>query len=156
MTRGPLLSKVNTLLSKIFPSEMTPNIYAYPEVKIINYLDAQYYGYIQFNLDKSTSELLLKPLELCSTLDLPTCGSPLKSASYLPPATCTDISTLPRAPPTSTTVPSSTSHTAQEQSQDSSDKTLPSLLGFKPETHCSPKSPPCTESAFWLPNSTVS
>ncbi|CAM6001098.1 unnamed protein product [Sphagnum balticum] len=45
MTRGPLVQKVNKLLSKIFPSPMTPNIYAYPEVKIINYLDAQYYGY---------------------------------------------------------------------------------------------------------------
>jgi hypothetical protein len=44
MNRGPLLAKVNALLNKIFPSEMTPNIYAYPEVKIINYLDAQYYG----------------------------------------------------------------------------------------------------------------
>ena len=44
MSRGPLLAKVNNLLSKIFPSDLTPNIYAYPEVKIINYLDAQYYG----------------------------------------------------------------------------------------------------------------
>lgn len=44
INRTPLLAKVNTLLSKIFPSQITPNIYAYPEVKIINYLDAQYYG----------------------------------------------------------------------------------------------------------------
>ena len=44
MSRGPLLAKVNALLSRIFPSNLTPNIYAYPEVKIINYLDAQYYG----------------------------------------------------------------------------------------------------------------
>lgn len=44
MTRGPMMARVNKLLTKIFPSELTPNIYAYPEVKILNYLDAQYYG----------------------------------------------------------------------------------------------------------------
>lgn len=44
INRGPLSQKVHRLLGKIFPSELTPNIYAYPEVKIINYLDAQYYG----------------------------------------------------------------------------------------------------------------
>jgi hypothetical protein len=44
MSRGAMTQKVHRLLSKIFPSELTPNIYAYPEVKIINYLDAQYYG----------------------------------------------------------------------------------------------------------------
>ena len=46
MERGPLVERVHKILAKIFPSEMTPNIYAYPEVKILNYLDAQYYGYI--------------------------------------------------------------------------------------------------------------
>jgi hypothetical protein len=44
MSRGELMTRVNKLLTKIFPSELTPNIYAYPEVKILNYLDAQYYG----------------------------------------------------------------------------------------------------------------
>ncbi len=44
MSRGPLANRINELFSKIFPSELVPNIYAYPEVKIINYLDAQYYG----------------------------------------------------------------------------------------------------------------
>lgn len=44
MNRGPLMTRVNKLIAKIFPSELTPNIYAYPEVKILNYLDAQYYG----------------------------------------------------------------------------------------------------------------
>ena len=46
MSRGPYAMRINEMLNKIFPSEMVPNIYAYPEVKIINYLDAQYYGYI--------------------------------------------------------------------------------------------------------------
>lgn len=45
MNRGPLMTRVNKLLAKVFPSSLTPNIYAYPEVKILNYLDAQYYGY---------------------------------------------------------------------------------------------------------------
>jgi hypothetical protein len=44
MSKGPLMTRVNKLLAKIFPSDRTPNIYAYPEVKILNYLDAQYYG----------------------------------------------------------------------------------------------------------------
>ena len=44
MSRGPLAERINKVLAKIFPSKMTPNIYAYPEVKILNYLDAQYYG----------------------------------------------------------------------------------------------------------------
>jgi hypothetical protein len=44
MNKGPLMTRVNSLLAKVFPSTLTPNIYAYPEVKIINYLDAQYYG----------------------------------------------------------------------------------------------------------------
>ena len=45
MNRGPMTEKINKIIAKIFPTEMTPNVYAYPEVKIINYLDAQYYGY---------------------------------------------------------------------------------------------------------------
>lgn len=44
MNRGDFADKINKVLAKIFPSELPPNIYAYPEVKIINYLDAQYYG----------------------------------------------------------------------------------------------------------------
>lgn len=44
MNRGPLAERINKVLAKIFPSELTPNIYAYPEVKVLNYLDAQYYG----------------------------------------------------------------------------------------------------------------
>ena len=44
MNRGPLAERINKVLAKIFPSQLTPNIYAYPEVKVLNYLDAQYYG----------------------------------------------------------------------------------------------------------------
>lgn len=44
MNRGPLAQKTLEILSNLFPSGQVPNIYSYPEVKIYNYLDAQYYG----------------------------------------------------------------------------------------------------------------
>ena len=44
MNRAPIMQKVIKVLSLMFPSDLIPNIYAYPEVKITNYLDAQYYG----------------------------------------------------------------------------------------------------------------
>jgi hypothetical protein len=44
INRAPTMTRINKLLTKIFPSALVPNIYAYPEVKILNYLDAQYYG----------------------------------------------------------------------------------------------------------------
>ena len=43
MKRGEYAEKINKVLAKIFLLELTPNIYTYPEVKIPNYLDAQYY-----------------------------------------------------------------------------------------------------------------
>lgn len=44
MNRSPIMERVMQVMSRMFPSRLTPNIYAYPEVKITNYLDAQYYG----------------------------------------------------------------------------------------------------------------
>ena len=44
MNRSPLMERVQAVMSRMFPSRLVPNIYAYPEVKITNYLDAQYYG----------------------------------------------------------------------------------------------------------------
>jgi len=44
LNRGPYMEHINKIISVVFPSNLTPNIYAYPEVKILNYLDAQYYG----------------------------------------------------------------------------------------------------------------
>ena len=44
MGRQGFAERINKVLAKIFPSKLTPNVYAYPEVKILNYLDAQYYG----------------------------------------------------------------------------------------------------------------
>lgn len=43
MNRGPLTQKTIDILSNLFPHKHT-NLYSYPEVKIHNYLDAQYYG----------------------------------------------------------------------------------------------------------------
>ena len=44
MNRSPLMQRAMNIMSRMFPSRLVPNIYAYPEVKITNYLDAQYYG----------------------------------------------------------------------------------------------------------------
>ena len=46
MNRGPLVDGVMNIMSSMFPSNQAPNLYSYPEVKIYNYLDAQYYGEI--------------------------------------------------------------------------------------------------------------
>ena len=46
MNRGPLIQEMMDTLSSLFPNRELPNLYSYPQVKIINYLDAQYYGEI--------------------------------------------------------------------------------------------------------------
>lgn len=92
MNRGPFATRINELLSKIFPSELVPNIYAYPEVKIINYLDAQYYGYHLNYVVKYKSVLLPKVSMSSLTQDLQTCVFPPKSADSPLPAT--SINTL--------------------------------------------------------------
>ena len=38
LNRGPMTQKIYSILAKIFPSELTPNLYAYPEVKILSTL----------------------------------------------------------------------------------------------------------------------
>lgn len=44
MNNGPLIHNVMETLKSLFPHKALPNLYSYPEVKIYNYLDAQYYG----------------------------------------------------------------------------------------------------------------
>jgi hypothetical protein len=44
MGRGPLTQKSMEIISRLFPGRDPPNLYSYPEVKIHNYMDAQYYG----------------------------------------------------------------------------------------------------------------
>lgn len=46
MNRGPLIQGLMDTLSNLFPNRELPNLYSYPQVKILNYLDAQYYGEI--------------------------------------------------------------------------------------------------------------
>ena len=46
MNRGPLTEGVFKIMSSLFPGAHSNNLYSYPEVKILNYLDAQYYGEI--------------------------------------------------------------------------------------------------------------
>ena len=156
MTRGPMMTRVNKLLSKIFPSALTPNIYAYPEVKILNYLDAQYYGYTLFHADKSTLELLLNPSELSSILDLPIFGCPPRSADFPLLAIFTNTSTPPRAQPMSITEPTSTLPTDQELSPVSSVRTRPGLQVWRLKSPSLPRLPNFTESASWLQSSTAS
>ena len=46
MNKGPLIQGVIDTIGNLFPNKQLPNLYAYPEEKIYNYLDAQYYGTI--------------------------------------------------------------------------------------------------------------
>ena len=156
LNRGPMTEKVYSILAKIFPSELTPNLYGYPEVKILNYLDAQYYGYLLTDLDKSTLELLLSNSPLSSTLDPPTFGFLPRSADSPPLATSTNISTPPRARPMCTTELTSTSLMDQVQSQDSLGRTQSGSLALKPRRLSLLRSPLSTESASLHPSLMVS
>lgn len=44
MNKGPLVKNILKILQNLYPLREAPNLYSYPEVKIYNYLDAQYYG----------------------------------------------------------------------------------------------------------------
>jgi hypothetical protein len=44
MNRSPAIQKAQSILGLLFPKQHSTNLYAYPEVKITNYLDSQYYG----------------------------------------------------------------------------------------------------------------
>src|SRR5690606_9632713 len=46
MNNGPMIQNVMKTLKALFPHKELPNLYSYPEVKLLNYLDAQYYGEI--------------------------------------------------------------------------------------------------------------
>ena len=107
------------------------------------------------NLDKSISEPLLNNSVSSLILDHPTFGSPPKNADSHPPAISINTTTHPRAPPMSTTEPTSTSPTAQEQSQDLLDKTQSGSPVLKLKMLFLPKSLPFTASLSSHPNSTV-
>ena len=155
MNRGPFAERINKILSKIFPSTLTPNIYAYPEVKIINYLDAQYYGYSLSNLVKSRSALLPKSSLWSSTLAPLTYGCPPKSADSVPLATFINTSIPPKVQPMSVMGHISTSPMAQVLSLDLSARTPLGWLDCLLRNLFSLRSPPFMVSVSWLPNSMV-
>jgi len=152
VNRGPIAQRVNQLLSKIFPSALTPNIYAYPEVKIINYLDAQYYGYIFYHLVRSILVLLLKHLLLFSIQDHQIFGFLPKNADSQLLVIYTNTSTLPRALPTLLTELTLTSLMDQVLFLDTLDRTPLGLLDFKLRTHFLLKLLLFTELVLLLPS----
>lgn len=134
------MEKINKIISIIFPSNLTPNIYAYPEVKILNYLDAQYYGYTYQHSDLSALALQNKNLKSSSTLDHPISGSPLKNADSPLPAIFINTLIQPRVQPTTTMVPNSTLPMVQELSKDLLDRTQSLSLDLKQKKLTSVKS----------------
>lgn len=44
LSRSPALEKIHKVLSILMPHKYSGDLYSYPEVKIYNYMDAQYYG----------------------------------------------------------------------------------------------------------------
>lgn len=45
LRRSTYLEQADKILSQIFPGRFASGLYSYPEVKIYNYLDTEYYGY---------------------------------------------------------------------------------------------------------------
>ena len=44
MNQDPIIENVAKVMSTLFNKGKTIDMYAYPEVKIYNYMDTQYYG----------------------------------------------------------------------------------------------------------------
>jgi hypothetical protein len=109
MRRSTIIEKAEKILSLIFPGRYPTGLYSYPEVKIFNYLDTEYYGYLsQTIIVMSPSVHQVRTSELCSIPAHRTCGSPIKSADCLPPAISTICSIARRAAAMFVTAPSST------------------------------------------------
>ena len=152
LRRSTYAQNINNILAKIFPSKLTPNIYAYPEVKILNYLDAQYYGYTVRYAVKLTLERHPKNSELSSTLVHLTFGCLPKNADSLLLAIFINIMIPAKAPPMFTTEHISTLPTVQELFRDLSVKTQFGLPDSKPKMLFLLKSLLFTESASLLPS----
>jgi hypothetical protein len=44
MSNDPIIEKMAKIMGKLFGEDKVPSLYSYPEQKIFNYLDTQYYG----------------------------------------------------------------------------------------------------------------
>lgn len=137
MNNGPHMQNVMKTLQSLFPHKELPNVYTYPEVKIYNYLDAQYYGYslILYLLVKSESEHPSKTSVSSLILDLLTFGFLVKNADSLLHAIFI-ICLMPlRAHHMIRMAPSSTLLMDLEELSDSLVRILSPWQDFKPRTH---------------------
>jgi hypothetical protein len=119
LRRSTLLEKAEKILSQIFPGKFSTGLYSYPEVKIFNYLDTEYYGYSFTNVAISPLARQVRTSELFSTLVHQTCGFHQRSADCLQHAICINSSMLTRAKLMFKMEQSLTSPTDQVQSLDS-------------------------------------
>lgn len=102
MNQDPILENMAKVMGTLFGAEKIPELYTYPEEKIFNYLDTQYYGYHFYNLALSDWELLNNFSKSSSIPDHQTFGFLQRNAAQLDVFSTTDL-THPKAPPTSLT-----------------------------------------------------
>lgn len=118
MNRDPVIEKIAKVLGQLFPYESVPNMYSYPEEKIYNYLDAQYYGYILRYLETLVSVLHHNHSVLFLTQDHRTYGFHQKNADYHLHAIFTNTLIVQNHQPISMMVENSTLPMVQEQLSD--------------------------------------
>ena len=114
LQRSTYMQKVQSVLSALMPHKYSGNMYSYPEVKIYNYLDAQYYGLVSCYLETSKLELQDKSSEWSLTLEVQTFGFRQKNANSPQLVFCTSTSTPPKVRHTKPMEQSSTSPMDQE------------------------------------------